>query len=78
MSCQSTRNTDRRIPDAQPTTNCAMKATQKSSGTLNSMLPRHRVASQLKILIAAGTATASDVIMKNHMAPTGIGAANMC
>ena len=37
------------------------------------MLPRHSVASQLKILIPVGTATASDVIMKKPSTPIGSG-----
>ena len=41
------------------------------------MFPRHSVASQLKILIPVGTATANEAIMKKPSTPSGSGVANM-
>ena len=41
------------------------------------MFPRHSVASQLKILMPVGTATANDEIMKKPSTPVGSGATNM-
>ena len=41
------------------------------------MLPRHAVASQLKIFTPVGTAITIDVIMKNASRPIGIPTENM-
>ena len=41
------------------------------------MLPRHIVASQLKILMPVGTATANEVSMKKISTAVDIGVANM-
>ncbi len=77
VSCQSTGKTARITPVAPPITNCAMNAATNSSGTRNSMLPRHSVASQLKILIPVGTAIASDESMKKLRTGVVRGVANM-
>ena len=50
--------------------NSAMKPSANSIGVSNERLPRHIVASQLKILIPVGTAITIDEIMKNESSPT--------
>ena len=50
---------------------------QKSSGALNSSCPRQSVASQLKILIEVGIATASEVTAKKPFSHTGRPTVNM-
>ena len=41
-----------------------MKPTQNSSAVLNSIVPRHRVATQLKIFTPVGTAMRNEPSMK--------------
>ena len=54
-----------------------MKPSANSIGVSKMRLPRHVVASQLKILIPVGTAITIDEIMKNESSPTGSPVVNM-
>ena len=60
-----------------PITNSAGSATAYISATLNSIAPRHSVASQLKILMPVGTAIANELSMKNASTTVGVGVVNM-
>src|SRR6266487_1931468 len=77
VTAQSTGNAARKIPVSPPIVNTAMNPSAKSIGVSKLMFPRHVVASQLKIFTPVGTATASDVIMKNDCSQTGSPTANM-
>src|SRR5512142_273161 len=77
FTCQSTGKAARKIPERPPIVNSAMKPSTKSSGVSKVRLPRHVVASQLKILIPVGTAITIDEIMKNESRPTGSPVVNM-
>ena len=65
------------IPERPPIVKSAMKPRQKRSGAWSQRLPRHIVASQLKILIAVGMATVSDVTMNHHWSGSAIPTVNM-
>ena len=54
-----------------------MKPRQKYRGARNQRLPLQRVASQLKILMAVGTATENDVIMNHHWSGSARPTVNM-
>jgi hypothetical protein len=60
-----------------PIMNSAMNPTQKSSGVLNSTVPCHRVAIQLKIFTPVGTAIRKELIITKIRIASGIGAVNM-
>ncbi len=53
-----------KMPDSPPITNIDTKARAFSIGVVKWMLPPHSVPSQLKVLIAEGTAMTIVVIMK--------------
>ena len=57
--------------------NSARKPRQKRSGARNQRWPRQRVASQLKILIAVGTATENETTMNQPCRESGIPIVNM-
>ena len=61
-----------------PMRNVPMKPAQNSSGVVNSIVPRHSVAIQLKIFTPVGTAIRNEPSMKKieHVA-SGIGVVNM-
>jgi hypothetical protein len=65
------------IPERPPIVNSAMKPRQKRSGAWSHRLPRQSVASQLKILIEVGTATANDVTMNHAWSGISIPTVNM-
>ena len=77
MSCQSTGKTARKIPVMPPIRNVPMPPTQNSRGTRNSIVPRHSVASQLKIFTPVGTAITNELSMKNASTTVALGVANM-
>ena len=54
-----------------------MKPIAQSSGVSKMRLPRHIVATQLKIFTPVGTAITIDEIMKNESRPIGSPAVNM-
>ena len=54
-----------------------MPPTLNSSGTRHSTVPRHRVATQLKIFTPVGTAIRKLESMKNASTTVDIGVANM-
>ena len=54
-----------------------MNPSANSIGVSNERLPRHVVASQLKILTPVGTAITIDEIMKNESSPTRSPVVNM-
>ena len=60
-----------------PTTNSEMKLTPNSRGVRNSIVPRHSVASQLKIFTPVGIAMRKELIMKKIRTTVGLGVANM-
>ena len=66
MSCQSTGNAARKIPDRPPIVNRPMKPSAHSIGVSNEMFPRQRVASQLKIFTPVGIAITIELTMKNE------------
>ena len=61
MSCQSTGKIARKTPEMPPITNRPMKPAQNSSGVLYSIVPCHRVATQLKIFTPVGIAISSEL-----------------
>ena len=77
MSCQSTGKTASITPEMPPITNRPMKPTANSIGGLNTSVPFHIVAIQLKILMPVGTAIANEESMKKASTTTGVGVANM-
>src|SRR5215211_5486879 len=77
VTVQSTGNAARKMPVSPPIVNTAMKPSANSIGVSKLRLPRHVVASQLKIFTPVGTATVSDVIIKNDWSQIGIPTANM-
>src|SRR3954452_12268829 len=77
VTAQSTGNAARKIPVSPPTVNTATNPSANSIGVSKLRLPRHVVASQLKIFTPVGTATASELIMKKDCSQTGIPTANM-
>src|SRR3954463_2354652 len=64
-------------PDTPPSVKKARNPTPKYSGVLNSSVPRHSVAIQLKILIPVGTAMIIELSMKNASTVVDRGVANM-
>ena len=54
-----------------------MKPTQNSSGVVNSIVPRHSVAIQLKIFTPVGTAIRNELSMKKTSTTVGLGVENM-
>ena len=77
MSCQSTGNAARKIPESPPIVKSAMNPSAHSIGVSNEMFPRQSVASQLKIFTPVGTAITIDETMKNVSARVGSPTANM-
>src|SRR4029453_6056111 len=55
-----------KMPESPPMTNIDTKASPLSMGTVNWMRPPHRVPSQLKVLMADGTAMIIVVIMNDR------------
>ena len=54
-----------------------MKPTPNSSGVVNSIVPRHSVAIQLKIFTPVGTAIRNEPSMKKISTTVGLGVENM-
>ena len=54
-----------------------MKPTAKISGVLNSTVPRHSVATQLKIFTPVGIAIRKELIMKKTSTIVALGVVNM-
>src|SRR5439155_997187 len=73
LSERRTLNTVTRTPSRK----LAMNAQQNSIGVRNSIVPRHSVAIQLKILTPVGTAMRNELIMKKTSTTVGEGVANM-
>ena len=69
FTCQSIGNAARKMPERPPIVKSARKPTAQSSGVSKMRLPRHIVATQLKILIPVGTAITIDESMKNESSP---------
>ena len=65
------------MPVIPPMRNVNRKPAANSSGTRNSIVPRHSVASQLKIFTPVGTAMRNELIMKKTSTIVGDGVANM-
>src|SRR3954447_21308521 len=76
-SCQSTGKIARITPEMPPMTNVARNPHAKYRGVFMTSVPRHSVASQLKILMPVGTAIANDDSMKNDRTTVDVGVANM-
>jgi len=57
------------MPDKPPVINRDRNPSAKSIGVLNRIWERHRVASQLKVFIADGTAMIAVITMKNEPRP---------
>src|SRR2546423_11645391 len=77
LKYQSTGKIARITPEIPPITNIDRKPAAKNSGVLKTIVPRHRVASQLKILMPVGIAIANDESMKNASTTFAVGVANM-
>src|SRR5215470_1177597 len=77
VTCQSTGNAARKIPERPPIVKTAMNPSAKSIGVSKLMFPCQVVASQLKIFTPVGTATATDVSMKKDCIQIGSPTANM-
>ena len=77
VSCQSTGKIARMTPEIPPITNVARNPAAKYSGVFITIVPRHSVASQLKILMPVGTAIANEDSMKNASTTLAVGVANM-
>ena len=77
MSCQSTGKIARTTPEIPPITNVERKPAAKKRGVFITIVPRHSVASQLKILIPVGIAIANEDSMKNASTTVAVGVANM-
>ncbi len=59
------------MPDSPPITNTERKPTANSIGVSKWRLPRHMVASQLKIFTPVGTAMIIEEIMKKELSSFG-------
>src|SRR5580765_6137256 len=77
VTCQSTGNAARKIPVSPPIVKIPTKPSANSIGVSKLMFPLYVVASQLKIFTPVGTATASELSMKNDCSQVGIPTANM-
>src|SRR4051812_26642942 len=77
LKYQSTGKIARITPEIPPITNIERKPAAKYRGVLSTIVPRHSVASQLKILIPVGMAIANDESMKNASTTLAVGVANM-
>src|ERR671939_567600 len=77
LKYQSTGKIARITPEIPPITNIDRKPAAKYSGVLKTIVPRHSVASQLKILIPVGIAIVNDDSMKNASTTSAVGVANM-
>src|SRR3954467_14842280 len=77
LKYQSTGKIARITPEIPPITNIDRNPAAKYSGVLNTIVPRHSVASQLKILMPVGIAIANDESMKKASTTLAVGVANM-
>ena len=65
------------MPVIPPIRNVPRNPAQNRSAVVNSIVPRHSVATQLNIFTPVGTAIRNDDIMKNTNTKPGLGVANM-
>src|SRR5213082_3063143 len=77
LKYQSTGKIARTTPEIPPITNIERNPAAKNSGVFITIVPRHSVASQLKILIPVGTAIANDDSMKKASTTVAVGVGNM-
>src|SRR5579863_1594168 len=77
LSCQSTGTTASITPEIPPIRNSEMKPAQNNNGVLNSIVPLHSVATQLKIFTPVGTAMKNEASIAKIRTTSGTGVVNM-